>query len=868
MRRHVLLPSSQSAKYISSAIHQRYAHLTILLQNTLASEFFLGLIGIPFLLDLYHRRGEDNNPSHSIMWALALVRNSGRRYIQVSTFGLRGTFACVDTGSRDFSSDDNSRRPPSQGGRGGGRDGGRGYQGRGPHQNQRGRGGGRGNPKTSFSERFYEPAERGELVKHRSTVPRTAGKKPKGHAVRGADAPFPKEEEEELEVFRTDDAQDYTLERETKPAQKTGSMAKNSPIEDIPQEERALIDEFIRDYRALISSDEEEKYYWNERDFDGAEEAMKDKLFAELNEKATLDDDENPMVEVDDETFAMFDAAQAETQQVEQKAPPQRQFMSPADDPVFQFVPEAMQIEGLDKPPPADYDRVLPLQLSGPTIYDFVESMMHHPSKYGEVRWEAPNEERDREPFAKLPPGRLNPPQEFVESHKRFIYVWGLPPLLTGEKEADVDNPLHCVEIQKVVGSCFDVPLEQVSVATSSSAFIGFNDINDQKFCVTVGPMAKSIESAVVISQYSPGSDFELATKYPDSLVLLDNLPLGLSPDILATSLFPAETEVGEVYGSLTAERITMLSPTSAVVALDSAEMAENAIASILVKERLTEIGQHQIRYAKARRELIPTGTHGGPDGTDPLRKLGPRLVVDGDMPTKAFFTSHANTIFLRDLDPSVTKEQISEFFQPFCAVARDVEGSTEYVTCRDGLPTGRAFVGFDELGEAETALEALCAEKGVLTGLGPSMVVADFVHEKTRKTQKRPARSEDELLHSLNTWQDYVDPEDLEELLDHNISIESLDETFRAIRYHNSTFASMDQAMRNETLNPDKDSGGMFKELVQTYIATLKECLSTPENPGAIYESIHFPDEPFDTEIFDEEPARQEELRKRREVP
>jgi hypothetical protein len=63
--------------------------------------------------------------------------------------------------------------------------------------------------------------------------------------------------------------------------------------------------------------------------------------------------------------------------------------------------------------------------------------------------------------------------------------------------------------------------------------------------------------------------------------------------------------------------------------------------------------------------------------------------------------------------------------------------------------------------------------------------------------------------------------------------------------------------------------TGGMYKELVQTYIATLKDCLSTPKNPRPIYESIHFsPMKELNTEMFEREPARQKELRARREVP
>ena len=71
---------------------------------------------------------------------------------------------------------------------------------------------------------------------------------------------------------------------------------------------------------------------------------------------------------------------------------------------------------------------------------------------------------------------------------------------------------------------------------------------------------------------------------------------------------------------------------------------------------------------------------------------------------------------------------------------------------------------------------------------------------------------------------------------------------------------------MSKVSINPEKEQGGMFKELVETYIATLIECISTPENPGPIYEHLHFQDEPIDTEIFEAEPARQAELKKKRE--
>jgi hypothetical protein len=73
---------------------------------------------------------------------------------------------------------------------------------------------------------------------------------------------------------------------------------------------------------------------------------------------------------------------------------------------------------------------------------------------------------------------------------------------------------------------------------------------------------------------------------------------------------------------------------------------------------------------------------------------------------------------------------------------------------------------------------------------------------------------------------------------------------------------------MRAETLQPEFESGGFYAELVRRYIGTLKECVATPENPGEIYTNLFLPDEEIDTEIFDREPKRQEELRKRRQIP
>jgi hypothetical protein len=632
--------------------------------------------------------------------------------------------------------------------------------------------------------------------------------------------------------------------------------------------------EFIDIYEAMAYMPDREDYYWNESDYDSVDYAKKEAMFDKLKQEATRDADGNLVVEVDDETFAAMESWKADDDRISSggdnnKASKQRQ-PNPQDQGI-EFIMDAMGIKGSDKPPnPETYDVVTPLNLKGPSVSDFVESMMEHPTKFGQIKFDFPHPESKREPVPDLPPRRRNPPPEFVEASSRFLYVWGLPLLMMDGKPGDLGNPVHAMEIQKHVATLFDVQPEAVYASTLTSAFVGFRSAADRQFALTVGPMHKIIHSPVTISKYSPKEDDKksFAAKEMDSVVLLDNLPEGHTPSSLARVLFPPDGEVGSIYGNLKPEDFKMLTSHSAALRFESAELADNAVASAIVEDRLTEFGQHRVRYTKARRELVYTGKHTGPMGMDPEKVLGTQLIVDGDVPTKNFFLSHASTLHLRNLDPFISKKDISDFFQSCCILPRDSRGSVEFVTCYEGIPTGKAYVGFDEHGEAEAAM-SLCETNGRLTGLGDNKIIMKRVKEATKiAREKRSAREEEELLDNLDNWEQFVDPEDLQELFDAGISKEALDEALRAIRYQNPTFSSLDQAIRTESMNPEKEAGGMYREMVQTYVSALKDCISTPDNPGPIYESLFLPDEEVDTEIFEDEPLRQEELKKRREVP
>ncbi|KAL3943909.1 MAG: hypothetical protein SGBAC_002026 [Bacillariaceae sp.] len=743
------------------------------------------------------------------------------------------------------------------------------------YENKRNQNKGRRPKKQSYSEKFLDPAARGELKKHKSGIPKLAGKRPKGHSTKAADVLPEGDEVWDLEEGENRNSVEFRSQRKERKPAKGGSIAKGSPLEELNQKEHKQVMDFINTYQALASAADEENYYWDEVDYDQSNEARKQAMFEQLSAEATRDADGNLVVEVEDDVFDMFDEAKDKPNKAEDKdqRPQRGGFNNPANDPNFQFAMERLGIEFSKTPPGPEYDAVTPLDVQGSSMSDFVEAMLKHPTKYTELRYIAQHPESIREPLPDMPPYRKNPSKEFLEANMRFIYVWGLPPLTVNGGPGDIENPVDSLEIQKTIAALFDCSPADVSAASLTSAFVGFPTAADQRVALAIGPMQGMIENPVTMSKYSPdtGKQFAMFDGAEGSLVLFSGLPSGTSPSTITQSLFPAGSEVGELYGNLDINDVVMLSPNSAVVKYESADLADHLIGSDIAQQRLVEFGQHRICYSKARRELIYSGFHGGSGGQDRLRKLGSKMIVDGDMPTKDFFLSHAGTLMLRNLDPSVTKEDISNFFQSYCTLPRDLEGSVEFATCYKGAPTGKAYVGFDELGEAEAAFEALkkSGSRIAAGNLGPNSVVVRTVKELNKVTrEKRQTRSDEELLESLHNWEQYVDPGDVEELVQLGISKDALDEALRAIRYQNPTFSSLDQALRAETTNPDKEAGGMYRELVQEYISTLKECVATPENPGVIYESLFFPDEPIDTEIFDDEVDRQGELAKKREIP
>jgi hypothetical protein len=500
-------------------------------------------------------------------------------------------------------------------------------------------------------------------------------------------------------------------------------------------------------------------------------------------------------------------------------------------------------------------------------------SVENEPGEY-EVRMFNLHPESKREPKPYVPRDRANPPLEFVQNNMRFLFVTGLPPALSEEGMTHVNkkplNTLQQQEVSKAVTRLLGVTSQQVFAANETSAFVGFKTPPEREAILKRGLKEKILKRPISLSEYTPSSADDaysfVKEAAPGTILKLDNVPPGkFSRATLARELFPADSTLGITY-KISAKDVVFPSPTTAIIRFESAEHAKSALSSENVEARLKELGEYPVQLFRAKRELLHVRM-AGPAKNREIRAMGPRLIVDGDMPSKNFFISHAGSIMLRNVDhASVTKESITELFQPFSSLIRDVNGSVEFVTCLDGQPTDRVYVGFDRLGEAEAALRALNGQARIGDSVVKMKLVRDRKMPGLPAREQRPERTEEEILKNLNDWEQYVDPQDITYLEENGVPKYVIAETLRGIRYQNRSFGPLDWAMREEKLEPEKASGDDYRELVQLYISTLKECIATPEKPGEMYEALHFPGEPIDLSIFEREKKRQVELTKKRE--
>jgi hypothetical protein len=134
-------------------------------------------------------------------------------------------------------------------------------------------------------------------------------------------------------------------------------------------------------------------------------------------------------------------------------------------------------------------------------------------------------------------------------------------------------------------------------------------------------------------------------------------------------------------------------------------------------------------------------------------------------------------------------------------------------------------------------------------------------------KLGERSERTEEELLASLqSSWQDHVDPKDIEFLESFGVSRDVLEDAFLAARYNNPSFGVEDMARSGERMHANKIPGQEYSDFVKLYVETMKELAATRENPGLMFEAMFLPGEEMDFSLFDEEEERLAKLREERE--
>lgn len=658
--------------------------------------------------------------------------------------------------------------------------------------------------KENFAKKFLEPAARGELHKHQSGIPKLAARKHKGHSLKDA---FPGKESEEI----IKDAINLEL-----------SPADTLKIPGSPSVD--TVDTMMRQthtQNARIMSQ-----MALEARFEGPKSEELDPSLSDCNHK-WLGTKE-----------AIQQSLFRQQRNIKQKS----------------------QRGGSDSSRPR-YDiwgdEVNPAELDDPWITDAMY-----------FRYENPHIESKREPKPIVfPTNRVNPPDDFVQAHGAFAYVTNVPrPLVNGEV-GSYENPLHRHEVTEFVANVFSVPASHVFCASMTSAFVGFKDAKEAAQAVIRSDSKRIIMGEKIEARLYSGidnaseaeRDFVKDSVSPDCIICLDHIPVGMKAGTVARILRRAmDIDVSDVF---------MSSPTSSLIRFPSAEAAASFLKGRKLNETLASMQRQILRVQCAKREVVHD-KFSGPIRQFQMKKVTNKLIVDGDVPSRKFFISHAGVLHLCNVPVGVSKETISNFFQRFCVEKRDVEGSIEIVKSLDGHPTGRVYVGFDLERECNNAWKELfgSGQKIMFNEAGPAArvrPVKEIPFPRGSKLGARSERTQEELIASFKAWKDYINPEDVATLESYGVTMDVLEEAFTAAR-HNPTFGVEDQAREGERLRNEYAPGDHFREFVQLYIDTLKELGTTKENPGLKYEGMFVPGEEMDYELFDYEKKRLASLRER----
>ena len=843
-------------KYYVSSTHE-----CVVAPNRIRDRYFTVQIGPEPIL----RSTPSTLLGHSITTTTTMLSRSSRR----------SATTCL----RQFS--DYPGRGGRFGGRGGrGRGGGRGQGGRGAYGPTDGKFHRGGPPKENFARKFLDPAARGELFgKHDAGIPRLAARKGKGHQLRdqfpGTDA------DEDLDLHFLN-ASANELEASMSPEQESSGIMNGENL--------AAVNNIL--YPGFV--DDEDEY--DDIDTDGFDPDNHPNVYRDAGGNVVLQYDPlNPFhvaASGDGEDDSVLDDSAYHDDGGEDDGGYGDDYvdddLSQLEDVVDEFGLDVDVVDNLGfdigvvddlNPAPSGrgkveknvfvdpeelyFDRdyfdfeapqpgmnvpreiansLLPLRVEGDGLDDFLEANYNHPSKYAEVRRYNlhPESRREAKPF--FPKNRVQPPIEFVTSHMRFIFLSGLPHHVEPDGTlGEMENPTHRFEVSKMVSELLGMPTQSICPASMTSAFVGFTTKEQFYQFMVEGPTYNTLERELKMSIYNPEESEANCFEAGDVVIKIDDVPADMTMARFAHALFPAGTELGEIYGPVSVDDLKKVGTCTVLVRMKSEEQAGSALSSSLVQDHMVNLGTSIVQFFRARRQLV-FGGFTGPNKGQTFKKRGNMLTVDVDSPSKAFLQSHAAVVQLANVDKAFTKEHISKFIEPFSADRRDVIGSIEFALCLQKERTHIVYVGFDRPGEAEAFIKGCSG----LIHLGKGPITVRLVKEQWNPTtalprETRPSRSGEDILASLDNWETFVDMKQVEALEALGVNRDILADAFRTMRFQNLSYGVMDWGMTREKLDPTKsDPGQHMRETMQLYIETLLEIASSKEIlPGKSLEEI-----------------------------
>jgi len=504
---------------------------------------------------------------------------------------------------------------------------------------------------------------------------------------------------------------------------------------------------------------------------------------------------------------------------------------------------------------PKNLNSVKPLKLDmkDDCLSAFLKANYLHNTKYAEVStkdWH-PHAESRREPIPVSPKyTRKQPPVDFVNGHNAYLFVEGF--------DIDRNDPAKNEEVVEALAKRFEVEKESVFSCGGTgpaSAFVGFE--TSEKAHYNLKKHHRQVQGSPIefkefdTSRLKRASDAvkELVESSSEGTTFVQINNLGHKKE---------ETHRFKIKAALKPELvlsnkdIVLTSSSSALIRVESDKIAKALLNSKKLAERaISKLGSAKMMFvSKCFREQHQRLT--GYSKRILTHVPGRRLFVEGDVPEKNLYISHAGVIHLDNVPHSATKEEISREFDKYCLDRRDVFGSVELVQCAKGFPTGKAFVGFDRQEDFDAVVEAIGQNDFFVKGWKVKVQpLEDKDIPRNKKIGTRRSRPTDELFGDLYEWEHYLDPTLLDEL-DQMYGREMLDQVFTNLRMQNQSFGHIDQAMRGERLEPDLAPGERKKEFITKYAQFLHDFYTTPDNPGALVNCMFAEGEQVRLEIFD----------------